>query len=143
VRTLAVVALLTAGVVGVRAAAQAGAAGASPTSPPPSQVVRIDVLATDARGRALETLKPADFEVRDDGVVRPLDDVRLVRPSPDDARVIAIFLDEYHVSAGATARVRASVTRFVAEQVRPRDLLVVMKPLDSLLAIHHRPCRRE
>jgi len=107
VRSLVVLALLTAGVIGVRAAAQSGPAPASSDQTAPSQVVRIDVLATDARGRALDTLKPADFEVRDDGVARPLDDVRLVRPSPDDARVIAIFLDEYHVSAGATERIRA------------------------------------
>ena len=106
------------------------------TAEPPTQTVRIDVIASDARGRPLDTLKPADFELRDEGVTRPLDDVRLVRPSPDEARVIAVFLDEYHVSPGATERIRASFTRFLSEQVRPRDLLVVMKPLDSVFAIH-------
>lgn len=109
--------------------------GSGPDASPAAQVVRIDVVAADSRGRPIDNLKPADFELRDDGVVRALDSVRYVRPSIDDARLIAVFLDEYHVSRGATDRVRASVTRFIQEQVRPRDLLVVMKPLDSVFAI--------
>src|SRR5580765_2169307 len=105
------------------------------TAEAPTQTVRIDVIASDAKGRPLDTLKPADFELQDEGVARALDDVRLVQPSPDDARLIAVFLDEYHVSPGATDRVRAAVSRLLSEQVRPRDLLVVMKPLDSVFAI--------
>jgi len=58
-----------------------------------------------------------------------------MRPSADESRLIGVFLDEYHVSPGATDQVRSAMERFVAEQVRPRDLLVVLKPLDSLLAI--------
>src|SRR5262249_12092708 len=69
-------------------------------------------------------------------VSRAIEDVRLVKPSPDEPRVFAVFLDEYHVSAGASDRVRAAVARFLADEIRPRDLLVVMKPLDSVLTIH-------
>ena len=51
-------------------------------------------------------------------------------------RLIALYLDEYHVSAGeSTERVRAAVSRFIDEQVRQGDLLVVMKPLDHLTDI--------
>src|SRR5436309_2119385 len=61
------------------------------------QVIRIDVIAADAKGRALSNLKPADFELRDDGVPQPIESVRYVQPTDDTPRRIAIFLDEYHV----------------------------------------------
>ena len=52
------------------------------------------------------------------------------------ARVFAIYLDEFHVSAGASSqRVRDAVGRFIDEELRPSDLAVVMKPLDHLDAI--------
>jgi VWFA-related protein len=101
----------------------------------PLQTVRIDVIAADARGRVLDNLEPADFELRDDGVVQPIDAVRFVKPSDEQPRLVAMFLDEYHIEADATARVREAAARFVDEALQPRDLLVVMKPLDSILAI--------
>lgn len=126
--------------------------------------VQIDVIPVDARGRIVDDLKPADFVLREDGAAQPLDSVRLVRagggpsstdPGPrvdneqqaallDGARVFAIFLDEYHVSPGAsTERVREALTRFVDREMGARDLLVVMKPLDSLLTIRLTPDREE
>ena len=52
------------------------------------------------------------------------------------ARVFAIYLDEFHVNAGAsTQRVRDAVARFIDEDLRPSDLAVVMKPLDHLDSI--------
>lgn len=102
--------------------------------PPEPQTVRIDVLAGDARGRSIDTLKSADFEVRDDDAVQRIDTLRLVRPGPDDARLFAIYLDDYHVAAEAAERVKAAVSAFV-DQLRPRDEVVVMRPLDSLFAI--------
>jgi hypothetical protein len=51
-------------------------------------------------------------------------------------RLFALFLDEYHVSSGAnTDRVRDALLRFVDRDLTPRDLVVVMKPLDSIFAI--------
>ena len=41
----------------------------------------------------------------------------------------------YHVDAGATARVRASVDAFLESELAPGDRIVVMKPLDSIVAI--------
>jgi VWFA-related protein len=102
---------------------------------PTPQVVRIDVIASDGRGRRLENLKPTDFEVRDGGIVQALESARFVRPTGDEGRVIAIFLDEYHVSADNTARVREAVATFIDTVLSPQDELVVMKPLDSLFAI--------
>jgi VWFA-related protein len=123
----------------------------------PDTVVRIDVLAFDARGRFVDNLKAADFEVREDGVVQTLDAVGLMRTPTADlvpatavdreidldeqaearrpgSRLFAIYLDEYHVSAKDAERVRDAVIRFL-DGLGPRDLVVVMKPLDSVLAI--------
>jgi VWFA-related protein len=113
------------------------AAFAQPSVPdPPTHTVRIDAIAIDGRGRLIENLKPEDFELREDGALRPLDGAQFTRAA-DGPRRFAIFLDEYHVSSGAaTTRVREALTRFVDESLGPTDLLVVMKPLDSLFAIH-------
>ncbi len=122
------------------------------------RLVTIDVAVTDAKGRPVTDLKPSDFDVREGVTPLPLESARLVRaasgppaesPGPirsatdeklaaghDEARLFAIFLDEYHVAGGAeTVRVRETLTRFVARDLSPRDLVVVMKPLDSILAI--------
>ena len=98
-----------------------------------TQIVNIDVIAADTRGRSVENLKLADFEIRDDGTVRTVEGARLVK---DDARLFAIYLDEYHVASGApTAHVRDAVTQFIERDLGPNDLLVVMRPLDSLFRI--------
>jgi VWFA-related protein len=122
------------------------------------RLVTIDVTVTDPRGRTITDLKPSDFDLREGTLALPLESVRLVRVAPapqvdapagiqsaaderlaasqDQARLFAIFLDEYHVAGGTeTERVREALTRFVDRDVSPRDLIVVMKPLDSLFAI--------
>src|SRR4051812_2420001 len=129
------------------------------------RLVTIDVVAADARGRAVEDLKTPDFELHEDTTALPLESVRLVRPRPsdqantipasdrqptairtavderqaasgDEARLFAIFLDDYHIADGANAdRVRSSLLEFVDHDVTAGDLLVVVRPLDSLLAI--------
>ena len=108
---------------------------AQPSVPdPPSHVVRIDAIALDGGGRLVEDLKPGDFELREDGALRATESAQFMRAA--GVRRFAVFLDEYHVSPGAaTDRVRAALTRFVDEMIGPQDLLVVMKPLDSLFAI--------
>jgi VWFA-related protein len=124
----------------------------------PVHLVTVDVIAVDARGRLIDDLKPGDFELRDAGAPQTIEGGRFLRvaagqPSdapiviqtaadehraavPDQARLIAIYLDEYHVSGGAsTDRAREALTHFVDRDISPGDLVVVMKPLDSLLAI--------
>jgi VWFA-related protein len=95
-----------------------------------SDLVRIDAIVTDMRGRVVETLKPADFELREDSTPQPLVGVQLVH-SP---RLVGIYLDEYFVSAASTATVKTTLHRFV-DQLSPDDRAVVMRPLDSLLTI--------
>ncbi len=143
------------------ATALALAASLQPAAPPVpalDTLVRVDAFVADARGRAIDTLKAPDFELREDGVPQTIDAVRFVRAdgrsmagsdaaiasdaderreaSRPGVRLFAIYLDEYHITPGATAdRARDAVRRFIADDLGPRDLLVVMKPLDSLFTI--------
>ena len=41
--------------------------------------MRVDVIASDARGRVVDNLKPADFEVTENGVAQTLDTVRFTK----------------------------------------------------------------
>jgi VWFA-related protein len=98
-----------------------------------SDSVTIDVVVTDAKLRPIADLSTADFELIESGEVRPLEDAHL---APADGRVLALFLDEFHVGAGdSTARTRAALTHFVKTQLRDADSVAIMKPLDPLHAI--------
>ena len=112
---------------------------------------------TDKLGAPVSNLRAADFIVTDNGIAQKVGSaewrssvppaVGPVAPAPpienarDEAaaaqeprtRLIALYLDEYHVNAGEDSeRVRQAVSRFIDEQVRPADLLLVMKPLDAI-----------
>jgi len=108
--------------------AAAAAAAAAAEGP-----ITLDVVVTDDKAQHIEGLKAADFELIDSGEGRPLESVRL---QARGSRLLAIFLDEYHVQAGeSTARARAALTHFVSTQLRDGDTIAVMKPLDPLNAI--------
>ena len=96
-----------------------------------SDSVRIDAIVADARGRSVENLRPADFELREDGTTQTLTNVQLVR----GPRLVAIYLDEYFVSPSNTAAVKAALHRFVDDDLLPEDKAVILRPLDSLLTI--------
>ena len=120
------------------------------------QRVRIDAVVTDAQGRPILDLNSSDFELLENGEVKPLDLVEL-RPVPlaagdlpqietdaderraarePGARAFAFFLDEFHVSPGpSTERVRRALTDFVNEKLRPQDLAIIFKPLDAVTSI--------
>lgn len=127
------------------------------TSPnAPARTVRIDAVVTDRKGAPIRNLRADDFEVVENGVVQRIeaveprggssrpgetappfpiasdeDEVRAARQP--GTRVIAMLLDEFHVSPGEpTARVRAAMRQFMDELVRPSDLLLVLKPLESV-----------
>ncbi len=137
---------------------QASAATATPDPAP--RTVRIEAIVADQHGRPIADLLPKDFALSDNGVAQKLDRVELRSNAPapvgplapitdvkndrdaeraaqePGTRVIGLYLDEYHVSAGENSdRVRRAVSRFIDEQVRPNDLLVVLKPLDHLTEI--------
>src|SRR5439155_21465858 len=96
--------------------------------------IRLDAIVRGRQDRAIRGLSASDFESRDNGGPRPIDSATL--ESGRGGRLIAIFLDDYHVQPGEnTARARAALTQFVDSELRPNDLVAVMKPLDSLKAI--------
>ena len=132
---------------------------AEPPADPAPQVIRVEAIVTDRQGKPILNLRPEEFSLLDNGVAQPLVSAALttvrsvvgpaieppVFATPEDeeraakeegTRVIGLYLDEYHVSAGeSTDRVRHAAARFVDEHVRPGDVLVVLKPLDSLTDI--------
>jgi len=95
--------------------------------------VRISTLVTDRQGKPVPGLALKDFELREDGVLQKLVTVEARRPVP---RRLAIILDEFHVQADDSALVRDAVSRFVDQQVRADDSLLVLKPLDPLTTIN-------
>jgi VWFA-related protein len=131
--------------------------GAAPAAEPLPVTIRINAVVTDRRGLPILNLTAADFELRDNGHEQKLASVVLQSaPKPDtsqaspilseederqaarepNTRLFAVFLDEFHVAPGAESdRVRDVITQFVDREMRPRDLLVVMKPLDPVTAI--------
>jgi VWFA-related protein len=144
------------------AAAQAPILSQSSTGPAATagDTVRIDVIATDARGRPVDTLTATDFSLREDGFEQAIDEVRFVKvrgtsgqsdaaqpvliastaderaeAGRENTRVIGMYLDEYFVSPANTGRVRAALHRFVDEDLGPGDLVTIVRPLDSLLKI--------
>ncbi len=128
-------------------------------SAPPASVVQLDVVVHDARGRVIDSLTSERFRVGEPGdgltvlssrfvpsgsvgpaggipsrsmSITNIDDERTAARQPG-ARVFAFYLDEYHVSPAAAVQVREMVSAFVRDRTRPDDLLLVVKPLDSLL----------
>jgi VWFA-related protein len=125
------------------------------------RTVHLDAIATDARGRTVADLKADEIQILENGAPLPIEAVRFVRlvkavdgrgsettagaePIQSSAeeqraaaagagRLVAIFLDDYHVDAGAAAATRDALTAFVKQELGPRDLAVVARPLDSLL----------
>lgn len=137
--------------------AAVAALDAAPASSPPA--ARLDVVAEDRAGRTVEKLTVDDFEVIENGARKEIAAVTFVRgdgalpageaavpidsladeqaeAAKDGTRIFAIFLDEYHVAAGAgAAQARRLLLDFLDRTLGPRDLILVVKPLDSLLAL--------
>lgn len=119
-------------VVGLLAAGLLAQSDAVRTDP---RVVRIDAVATDTKGRPIADLDATEFEVIENGMLLTIESARFSGTS-DEPGAYALFLDEYHVSPGTSSeRARVAALRFVESCLRPDDLLVVLKPLDSLRAI--------
>ena len=120
--------------IAILAGQQPGSVGDAPVGPILIHTVRIDAIAMDARGSAMSTLTPRDFELREDGRLVAIDDAPFLSNGP---RLFAIYLDEYHITPGASAdRAREALTEFVDRELGKGDLVAVMKPLDSLFSIH-------
>ena len=143
-----------------QAAAPVPVPASTATPDPAPRTIRLEAIATDKLGAPITNLRADDFTLLVDDVAQKLDGVERRSNAPpevgpmappdeindegDEARaarergtrVVGIYLDEYHVSAGEnTERVRNAVTRFIDTELRPSDLLIVMRPLDHLTEI--------
>lgn len=113
-----------------------GAGAVAQIEEPRPHGISLDVIVTDARGQRINTLTAADFTVVERGQRLKVDAARFVSNTGAARRLFAILLDDYHIAAGRDAeRVREALTRFVLDDLRPDDTLVVLRPLDSLLEI--------
>src|SRR5436190_21556206 len=112
--------------------------------PPPDQpifraginFVRVDVIVTDKNGNPVGDLKPADFEITEQGKPQAVETFKLVSldgglmaTTPprqirtdddeeseafrDDVRLFAFFLDDYHVRLESGMSAREQLGRFV------------------------------
>lgn len=98
----------------------------------PARAVRITATVLDHQGKPLAGLTLRDFSLLDQGVTQALQSVEARRAEP---RRLAILLDEFHVRPEDTVRVRSALTAFADQQLRADDMVVVLKPLDSLPSI--------
>jgi len=115
-----------------------------PEFPSGVEVVRVDAVVLDGRGRPVEGLRAADFELLEDGrpqaitsfegvVVRgrtpePVEVPKPARPRPADGALFVLFYDDLHLSPAATAPARDAVRRFLTEAVRPGDRVTIVAP---------------
>ena len=150
------IALLTAMLLGPQGAGLAQQPQPAKPDDAATPPIRLDAVVTDANGRAILDLRPSEFELLENGVTRPIESLQLrtLTTNPDavapiqtegdeeraartpGTRVFAFLLDEFHVTPGAAAdRVRATVNEFIDQNLRPEDLAIVMRPLDSVAAI--------
>jgi VWFA-related protein len=118
--------------------------------------VRVDVIVTDKKAQPVTNLTQADFEVLEDGKPQPIEQFKLIKvdgnPKPgdppprqirnrndeeleaarDDVRIFVFFMDDYHVRRGNSMTVKAPLTRFIQQQLRPNDLVGIMYPLSPV-----------
>jgi VWFA-related protein len=119
----------------------AGLAGPALLYAGDTPLLRLTAVVTDAHGTPLGGLKPADFELVVDGAPQTIETVQLARETAVASRAVAIILDEFHVAATDSALVRREMLRFVDTHLRPGDMALVFKPLDSLDSIAMRSDR--
>jgi VWFA-related protein len=130
-----------------------------------TNVIRVDATVIDRSGNPVTSLAADDFEVREDGVIRPItsftflansgepsDDRSLPIRSPehaaaeaarDDVRVFLVFWDEYHIGQFENAIAgRAALSRAMVSAFGPTDLVAIMDPLTPSSAIEFTRDRR-
>ncbi len=111
--------------------AQRGAPASEAPADAVQNAVHVDVSVTDARGKPITGLTVKDFVLKDEGVVQKIDAAEARKRLP---RRLALLLDEFHVGEQYAARVREALATFV-DRLGPDDMVVVLKPLDSLRTI--------
>lgn len=122
--------------------------------------IRVDVTVTDGTGKAIQDLKPDDFEVLEAGKVQKIETFKLVsldgglmstrdddvlpirteaqearEAARDDVRLFGIFLDDYHVRRISSVGMRDQLATFIQTQLGPSDMVGVMYPLEPITAV--------
>jgi VWFA-related protein len=132
--------VLLATVIGTLAApplsAQSGGTAARPTFRSAADVVSIQTSVRDRRGRPMAGLTPADFEVRDNGEVRPIISMRADQRSPVSVAVLVDLSGSMYVGSKMTM-VREAFASLVRKLQPGEDELGVFT-FDSRLE-EHRP----
>ncbi len=133
-----------------------------PTFSSQTDLVTLDVIARDKRGQFIPDLKMKDFVVLEDGIEQAIGDYRLVyggrelsvevlsaptaapegmilpptRPPSDVAgRVFIIFIDDLHLQAGDSPRVRNLLTQITNTLVHDGDLFSVVSTGPSSIEV--------
>jgi VWFA-related protein len=124
-------------------------AAQGPTFKAEVEYVEVDAVVTDQQGNFVRNLKKEDFQVFEDGKLqnvatfsvvdipieryeRPLFAERPIEPDvksnerPFDGRVYVIILDDLHVDALRTQRVRQSARQFIERNLGANDLMAII-----------------
>ena len=148
--------LLTLALTGAVAAQNAKPAASPTPTPAPRPIisfgaeitsVEVDAIVTDAAGNVVRDLRPADFEIREDGKPQRVDlaafidlpiptaataaenvvtrDVR-TNATPFEGRLYVIVLDDLHTGPTRSMAVRREAGRFIRRYVAEGDLAAVV-----------------
>jgi VWFA-related protein len=105
-----------------------GSVAVATTQEPTTAQIPVRIVATDAKGRDVKNLTPADVEISEGNTGQKIQSLVRAGAGP---RKIGILLDEYHVADGEPVQAAtAALLRFVEKSVRPDDVVFVMRPLD-------------
>jgi VWFA-related protein len=115
-----------------------------------TQLVQTDVMVFDKSGKFVEGLKPEQFELKVDGRERPIvffdrvqagtvnEDAQLAAARGvksavggsvlplDRGRTVVFFVDDLHLSAGSSMRLRKTLLRFIDEEIGQNDVAAVI-----------------
>jgi len=137
----------------------------APEHPNPQGVIRItvnlvqvDAVVTDSKGRPVTNLRPEDFEILEDGRPQTITNFSYIsvtgrcrgesaaQPPPPGVpsvpparlrpeqvrRTIAIVVDDFHIRFGNIVYARHALEKFVDEDVQPGDLVAILRTSGGL-----------
>ncbi len=116
-------------------------------------LVQIDAVVTDSKGKPVSGLRQEDFEVLQDGKPQKITNLNYIEPDSRPAspavidrrekdavapppvalkpeqvrRVIALVVDDLGTSFAGMAQVRAALKKFVDHEIRPGDLVAIIR----------------
>ncbi len=130
----------------------------SPTFRGRIDAVSVDAIVSDKQGRPVTDLKAEDFEIIENKKPQAIQTFKLIKVDEaapvessfvhdissmdeqqretgrDDVRVLAIFLDDYHVRVGNSLVIKQQLAKFVS-QLTQHDLVAIMYPLTPVTGI--------